>query len=427
MNILKQILKYEVFPALGCTEPIAVALAASAAGKLLQGEITDIDIITDAGVYKNGFAVTVPNTGGEKGNLIAGIIGAMIREPELKMEILEKAEEEHIKKAKEMIRNRKARINYDKSKTELFIEVKIESEKGSARAVIEKSHTNIVILEKDGKILHEAEKNDKKTDSSYKNELKKMQISDFIEIAENMDPDQYDYVKSGIDMNLRISEKGLEINKVGHYISTLKDKGLLAEDLFTISKIKTSAASDARMAGLNFPVMASGGSGNQGIVAILVPYLFGREYKFSEELIVKSIAVSHLVNSYIKCYTGQLSPLCGCAIAAGVGAAVAIVYQTCGADMDKITLAVNNLISDLGGMLCDGAKGGCALKVASSADSAIRSAYMAMNNHGITFSDGFVGKTAEETILHLSEISSLGMSGVDNTMLDIMVEKSHRI
>ena len=140
----------------------------------------------------------------------------------------------------------------------------------------------------------------------------------------------------------------------------------------------------------------------------MYPHLFGKEYKVSEETIVKSIALSHLVNSYIKCYTGQLSPLCGCAIAAGVGAAVAIVFQTCGADMEKITLAVNNLISDLGGMLCDGAKGGCALKVASSADSSIRSAYMAMNNHGITFSDGFVGKTAEETILHLSEISKMG-------------------
>ena len=426
MDILKQILKYEVFPALGCTEPIAVAFAASAAGKELSGEITDVDITVDAGVYKNGFAVTVPNTGGEKGNLIAGIIGAMIGEPDLKMEILEKTTEDHINKAKEMIRSKKARINYDKSKTDLFIDVKVKSANSIVHAVTEKSHTNIVLIEKDGKVFFQTERKSGKSDTSYKDELKKMKIADFIEIAENIDSEQYEYIKSGIKMNLTIADAGLEINKVGHYISTLKEKGLIAEDVFTKSKITSAAASDARMAGLNFPVMASGGSGNQGIVAILVPYIFGREYKISEETIVKSLTLSHLVNSYIKCFTGQLSPLCGCAIAAGVGAAVAMVYQTCGADMDKITLAVNNLISDLGGMLCDGAKGGCALKVASSADSAVRSAYMAMNNHGITFSDGFVGKTAEETILHLSEISKLGMSGVDNTMLDIMVEKSHR-
>ncbi len=426
MDVLKQILKYEVFPALGCTEPIAVAFASSTAGKELTGEITDVEIITDAGVYKNGFAVTVPNTGGEKGNLIAGIIGAMIGKPQLKMEILEETTEDYIKKAKDMIRNRQARINYDKSKSDLYIDVTVKAESGTARAVIEKSHTNIVLIEKDGKTVFEAEKSEEKCETSYKDELRKMKIADFIGIAENIDSEQYEYIKSGIDMNLRIAEAGLEIKKVGYYISTLKEKGLVAEDVFTISKITSAAASDARMAGLNYPVMASGGSGNQGIVAILVPYIFGSEYKIAEETIVKSITLSHLVNSYIKCYTGQLSPLCGCAIAAGVGAAVAMVYQTCGADMDKITLAVNNLISDLGGMLCDGAKGGCALKVASSADSAVRSAYMAMNNHGITFSDGFVGKTAEETILHLSEISKLGMSGVDNTMLDIMVEKSHR-
>ena len=198
----------------------------------------------------------------------------MIGEPELKMEILEKATEEQIRKAKEMIRNKKARINYDKTKTDLFIEVKVSTEDSSARAVIEKSHTNIVLIEKDGKILHAAEKSDEKSDTSYKDELKKMQISDFIEIAENIDSEQYEYIKSGIDMNLRISEAGLEINKVGHYISTLKEKGLLAEDLFTISKITAAAASDARMAGLNYPVMASGGSGNQGIVAILVPSSF---------------------------------------------------------------------------------------------------------------------------------------------------------
>jgi len=178
------------------------------------------------------------------------------------------------------------------------------------------------------------------------------------------------------------------------------------------------------MAGLNFPVMSSGGSGNQGIVAILVPHNVGRFFRIDEERILQSIALSHLINSYIKCFTGDLSPLCGCAIAAGAGAAVAIVFQQFGKDLKKMTLAVNNLISDLGGMLCDGAKGGCALKVASSADSAIRSAYMALNDHGISETEGFVGKTAEETIRHLSKISMLGMAKVDDTMLGIMLDKS---
>ena len=178
------------------------------------------------------------------------------------------------------------------------------------------------------------------------------------------------------------------------------------------------------MDGLNLPVMSSGGSGNQGIVAILVPYNVGLWFKIDERRIVESIALSHLVNSYIKCYTGSLSPICGCSIAAGVGAAVAIVYQQAGKNIDQMTLAVNNLISDLGGMLCDGAKGGCALKVVSSTDSAIRSAYMALNNHGITSIEGFIGRTAEETIQNLSRISDVGMAGVDATMIQIMQEKN---
>ena len=178
------------------------------------------------------------------------------------------------------------------------------------------------------------------------------------------------------------------------------------------------------MAGLSFPVMSSGGGGNQGIVAVLVPHNVGSHYKIKREKVLQSIALSHLMNSYIKCFTGDLSPLCGCSIAAGVGAAAAIVYQQRGNNMAGITLAVNNLVSDLGGMLCDGAKGGCALKVVSSTDSAIRAAYMALNDHGITEEEGFVGKTAEETIKHLSRISARGMAKVDNTMLEIMKGKS---
>jgi L-cysteine desulfidase len=198
------------------------------------------------------------------------------------------------------------------------------------------------------------------------------------------------------------------------------------EDVFSSCEVLTTAAADARMAGISLPVMSSGGSGNQGIVAILVPHYVGQHYNIPEKTIITSIALSHLVNSYIKCFTGDLSPLCGCAIAAGVGSAAAMVYQRAGRDLEKITLAVNNLVSDLGGMLCDGAKAGCALKVDTSTNSAIRSAQMALHNHGITQAEGFVGATAEQTIQNLSQIGDLGMALADDTMLDIMIEKASR-
>ncbi|MGB8426852.1 MAG: L-serine ammonia-lyase, iron-sulfur-dependent, subunit alpha [Desulfobacterales bacterium] len=425
MNILKEILKNEVFPALGCTEPIAVAYAASVAAHEIDGDLERVVITVDPGVYKNGMAVTVPNTNGQRGNLIAGVLGALVKKPELKMEILQGVQKKMIRRAAEMIKAGKATILYDPTRTGLHIDVRIKTREDSARAVIENGHTNIVRVEKNERTLFDAKsKGRSKTGPAYKKILKKLRINDLVDLAAGMDQSDYRYIKRGIEMNLRIAVEGRKLKKVGYYLGDLAKKGYLQDDVFTASKTLVASASDARMAGVSLPVMSSGGSGNQGIVAILVPYTVGIHFKVPEKKILRSIALSHLLNSYIKCFTGDLSPLCGCSIAAGVGAAVAIVYQQKGNHTGKIAFAVNNLISDLGGMLCDGAKAGCALKVVSSADSAIRSAYMALNNHGITEAEGFVGKTAEETIRNLSKISAIGMAKVDDTMLAIMKKKT---
>lgn len=425
MNILSEILKEDVFPALGCTEPIATAYAASVAGKELDGEICEVHISVDPGVYKNGFAVTIPNTGNERGNLIAGVLGALIKRPDLKMELMSCVTKDLLEQAKALIKTNKADISCDRSKKELYIDVSLRTEAGSARAVIEGSHTNLVRLVHNGKELitpkdtHHPSSNDE-----FRTILKNSSISDLVDMAEHMEQEDYEYIKSGIDMNLLVAKEGRSLKKVSYYISELIERKQREDDLASSCEVVTSSAVDARMGGLNLPVMSSGGSGNQGIVATLVPYLVGTHYNLEEELIIRSIALSHLMNSYIKCFTGGLSPLCGCAIAAGVGASVALVYQRAGKDMPKITLAVNNLVSDLGGMLCDGAKAGCALKVASSTNSAIRSAHMALNDHGITQVEGFVGRTAEDTIHNLSQISEVGMSLANDTMLEIMMEKS---
>ncbi len=425
MNILSEVLKHDVFPALGCTEPIAVAYAASAAGKQLDGEISEIHISVDPGVYKNGFAVAIPNAGGERGNLIAGVLGALIQRPELKMELMSCVSEEILSRAKTLIQTDKADIRCDRSKRLLYIDVFLRAEKDSARAVIEGSHTNIVRLEhNDREIFRSDDAPYGSEDKAFRAALRSASIAALVDTAEQIGQPDYDYVKRGIDMNLRICEEGRSLRKVGHFISELVKKKQREDSIFSSCEAMTSAAVDARMGGLNLPVMSSGGSGNQGIVAILVPYFVGKHYDLEEGVIVRSIALSHLINSYIKCFTGDLSPLCGCAIAAGVGAAIAIVYQRAGKDMPKITLAANNLISDLGGMLCDGAKEGCALKVASSTNSAIRSAHMALNNHGISHVEGYVGTTPEDTIRNLSQIGTIGMSLANDTMLNIMIEKS---
>ena len=426
MTILKEVLAHEVFPAFGCTEPIAVAYAASLAGhEVPDGQLERLFIIVDPGVYKNGMAVTVPNTGGEHGNLIAGVLGALIKQPDLKMEILKGATPALLAQAKAIVREKRVRIACDNTKNELYIEVRLQTTAGAVRVVAQGGHTNVVLIEKDGQPVFQGQPGRQASGRlAYKQDLKAMSLRELAEAAEAADTEDLAYIRRGIEMNLAVAEAGNSLKKVGYYLDDLITKGFLQDDVFSSSKRMTAAAADARMAGMSYPVMSSGGSGNQGVVAILVPYNVGRHFKIPEQTALTSIAFSHLLNAYIKCYTGDLAPICGCAIAAGVGAAAAIVYQQAGKDLEKITLAVNNLVSDLGGMLCDGAKGGCALKVVSSTDSAIRAAYMALNGHGITSVEGFVGRTAEETIRNLGRISEVGMAKVDDTMIEIMIEKS---
>lgn len=331
---------------------------------------------------------------------------------------------ESLAQAKAFLREKKARIACDKSRTGLYIEVRLQTTAGSARVVLQGGHTNVSLIERDGRPVFQAPQGETTgSEDNYRHTLKAMSLGELVEAADAADTEDLAYVRRGIEMNLAISEVGHDLKKVGYYLDDLLAKGYLLEDVFSSAKRMTAAAADARMAGMSYPVMSSGGSGNQGVVAILVPYSVGRHFKIPDETIVKSVAFSHLLNAYVKSYTSDLSPICGCAIAAGVGAAAAIVYQQAGKDLPKISLAVNTIVSDLGGMLCDGAKEGCALKVVSSTDAAIRAAYMALNGHGVTAVEGFVGRTAEETIQNLSRIGHIGMAKVDDTMIDIMTEK----
>ena len=376
------------------------------------------------GVSNNGFAGAVPNTGGERGNAIAAALGALIRRPDLDMKILQEATPPVVERARELIATRAVTCELDRGRGTLYIDVTVHAGGHRARAVLEGSHKNVVLLTRDDEVLKSATPGAAPAALPYREKLKAMTLVEFVELAEAIDAEDEAFLREGIFMNLKIAKVGETCQKVGYYLADLRERGFLIDDVFSSSRILTASAADARMGGVALPVMSSGQSGNQGIVAILVPYNVGKYFRVDEPRILRSIALSHLVNSYVKCYTGSLSPLCGCAIASGVGAAVAIVYQQVGADRERFALAVNNLISDLGGMLCDGAKSGCALKVASSTDSAILAAYMAIHHHGITETEGFVGRTAEETIWNLSTIGRMGMARADDTMLQIMEEKS---
>lgn len=422
-TLLKEVLEREVYPAMGCTEPVAVAFAAATAAKLLKGRATAVLVRTDPGTYKNGLAVSIPNTKGEKGNLLAAAIGAVARRPELGAEIFKDLPRARLKEASALLKTGRAAISADYSKHGIYISVEVRAGAEKALCVLEGSHNQVALLRHNGKTVARSAAAGRTVRRPYKEVLRKATFSDLFREAAKVSPAELAYIKRGVLMNLAAAREGLKLKKVGYYIEDLIRKGYLKRDILSTAKLNSAAATDARMAGAPIPVMSSGESGNQGVVAVLVPWLVGKAFRVSEERILKSIALSHLVNSYIKVFTGELAPICGCAVSAGVGASVAVVWQRAGADAKKASLAVNTVISDIGGMLCDGAKSGCALKVASSADSAIRAAWMALNGEGITGAEGFIGDSGEATIKNIARISSLGMDKVDRIILEIMSAK----
>ncbi|MFH0800904.1 MAG: L-serine ammonia-lyase, iron-sulfur-dependent, subunit alpha [bacterium] len=424
MNIYKEVIRHEVFPAMGCTEPSSVAYAASVAAEGTNERPEKICIVVDQATYKNGLAVHIPNTAWEKGNLIAGVLGCLVARPDRKMEVLKEVTPAHLEEARRLIANQAVTLKIHPHCTHFFVNVFLETKNHHSECILSGGHTNVVFHELDGKVLLDyRNKPASSLEATYRERLRTHTLADLVTLADEIDEEDMDYLRSGIEMNLAISREGMKIKKVGYYLLELIEKGFLLDDVFSSTKILAACAVDARMDGMAMPVMSSGGSGNQGVVATLVPYNVGKHFGISEKTILKSIALSHLLNSYVKVFIGDLAPICGCAIAAGVGAACGIVYQNNGKDIPALGLAVNNLVSDLGGMLCDGAKSGCALKVVSSTDAAIRSAYLAMNHYGIQGMEGFVGLSAEDTIRNLGRITALGMENMDGTIVDIMLEK----
>lgn len=433
MSLLKEIFRHEVYPALGCTEPTACAYATSLAAETLGERVTAIEMYVDPGTFKNGAAVTVPHSDGAKGNLAAAALGAMLARSEAKLELLRDVTPDILANAHRLLESGRCWCECADGVADFMVDVTVRGRKHDARCVLYGSHTHIERMEKDGRKLQIAEGDAQGPDAecadepvSYREELRKMDLASLLALAERIDDDDHDLMRRGIEMNLHAAEHGLECHRTAWQLSRMYEQGFLADDIFRRAKLMVASAVDARMAGAEYPIMTSGGSGNQGIVAILTSTLVGREFGVDEARIKQSLALAHLMNAYIKCFMGELAAICGCAMAASMAASAAIVYQKEGLDMDKIAMAVNNVVSDLGGLICDGAKPGCAMKAVTGVDTAIRSALMAIGSYGPAPDEGVVGMTAEDSIRNLARLTLEGMFEVDPTVLRIIEEKAVR-
>lgn len=425
MTILKEILANEVFPAFGCTEPIACAYAvAAAAEQLLPEPVEKIKLAVDPGTYKNGAAVTVPHSNGAKGNLIAAAMGAFAADASTKLEVLQTVTPDILKKAEKLIESGNVEYLCSEEKRAFYVEARVESADSWTRCILSGGHTNIISLQKDGQEIDTGKSSGETEQQDYRHRLKEMPMKDLLTEVVQLDEETRRYLQRGVEMNLAIAEIGATIMRTAYQLQQMKESGVMAEDLFYNVKFKVAAAVDARMSGYPMPVMTSGGSGNQGAVGILTPFLVGRHQGVALERIQESIALTHAINSYIKCFIGELSVICGCSMAAGIAAAAAIVYQQCGIDMEKITFAMDNVIGDLSGLICDGAKPGCAMKTVTAVDTAMRSGFMAIAGYGLSDDDGIIGTTPENSIKNLSRIALEGMFKVDPTVIHILQDKA---
>ena len=420
-NIILNLLKTEVKPAMGCTEPVAVALAFAKAREAGNHEnIDSIKLVVCPNFYKNGLSVGIPHS-----NLVgldmASAIGAVGGNSEDGLKILEGINEKIVKTAEEIVNNKKVKIEIKPTDEKIYIEAIIESEKGKSIAVIRNKHTDFYLVKNNDEILFEKEylESDSKVEE---NPFFNLTIREIIREVESINYKDFDFLLAGIDMNEKISNEGLNRKLgmgVGYSIKNNIEKGILSEDLPTKAMYMTAAAADARMSGITMPVMSSNGSGNNGITAILPIVAYSKMHDIDSERLIKALALSHLINCYIKNFIGRLSAICSCGVSAGTGSSAAITWLM-GGTYEQIEGAINNMIGNISGLICDGAKNGCALKLATAASIGAHSSILAFNDSIISPRDGIVGRTVEESIRNLGVVGEKGMRVTDLVILDVM-------
>lgn len=424
INIRKQIIdliKREVVPAVGCTEPMAVALCAAKATEILGCKPEKIVAQLSGNILKNAMGVGISGTG-MIGLPIAIALGALIGKSEYKLEVIKDLTDASLEDAKQYMKEQRIDILRKNNITEkLYIEVQCLSSDCSATVIISCMHTNIVYVEKDGKVLLDNRNNKTKECNQKDIELNMKLVYDFAMTAPTND---IYFILQAKEYNLKAAEDSLKGN-YGHCLGKTMCRplshGIFGDSIYSHVISKTASACDARMGGAMIPVMSNSGSGNQGICATNPVVVYGMENNNTEEELIRALTLSHLTAIYIKQSLGKLSALCGCVVAS-IGSSCGITYLM-GGDYIHICHSIKNMIANLAGMLCDGAKPGCALKISSGVSTALLSAVMSMEGHCVSSAEGIVDDDVDQSIHNLTSIGANAMDLTDDMILNIMTSK----
>ncbi len=426
MNVTerKQIIdlvKREVVPAIGCTEPIAVALCVACATETLGNIPERIEVLLSANMLKNAMGVGIPGTG-MTGLPIAIALGAIIGKSEYKLEVLKDCTPQSVAEGKKMIETGCIDIKLKENITEkLYIEVTCTKQGNRAKAIIAGSHTNFVHISLNDKVILDNATTQSNDIADKDVELTLRKVYDFSTTAPL---EEIDFILEAAHLNKSAAEfsfKGCYGHCLGKTMKGDLERSIMGDNTFTHILSYTSAACDARMAGAMIPVMSNSGSGNQGIAATMPVVIYAEDKNKSEEQLIRALMLSHLTTIYIKQSLGRLSALCGCVVAT-TGSSCGITYLM-GGSYDNITYAVKNMIANLTGMICDGAKPSCALKITGSVSTCVMSAMLAMEGRYVTSLEGIIDDDVDRCIRNLTRIGSQGMNETDRLVLDIMTHK----
>ncbi len=412
------ILKHELVPALGCTEPIAIAYASAKARQVL-GEFPDsLEMSCSGNIIKNVKGVTVPNSGGMKGIDVAAVLGVVGGNADKALEVLENITPEHIQKTRELVEKQICTCSLVEGVANLYIAAKVIKGEHFAEVTIVNHHTNITKIVKDGEVLLEqpveAEAEEAGIDKS------KLTVKDILDFANCVKiEDIKETLERQISMNTAISQEGLDNNygaQIGKTLMHVWGKGIT-----TRACARAAAGSDARMGGCSMPVVINSGSGNQGMTVSLPVIAYAEEWEVSREKLYRSLVVSNLIAIHQKYYIGSLSAYCG-AVSAACGAGAGITYMY-GGNYQQVSLTIINTLGNVGGIVCDGAKPSCAAKIASSVDAALMAFHLSIQNKSFLPGEGIIKGDVEETIKSMGYIGRVGMRATDTEILNVMIDK----
>ena len=424
MNKLTRLIRDDMKPALGVTEPGAIAFAASKARSYTKGEIKSAMVEMNSGMYKNAFTCGIPNSD-EVGNLFSAALGVVGGDCEKGLESLANVTPADNEAAKALIAGGKVSVKLSGISSDIFIEATVKTASDTCVVTIKHAHTNIVRIVVNGKVEFSSEEETENESSEPETaEIHNYTLAEIVDYIKTVPFEEIEFIREAYKVNMELFEEGLNSSRTTFAPRLLDMNGgeVFSKNSLSTAQLLCNAAIEARVIGLDKAAMSITGSGAHGIIATMPLYAVCKVEGYSEEKLFRATALSYLITMFIKEYSGRLSAFCGCAVAAGTGMACSLVYLRDGS-VEEMSHAINNMASSITGMICDGGNQGCTMKGVAAVDAAFRSAEFSMNNSYVFGVHGINGKTPEETMRQMGLIASPGMIGTEKTIVEIFENK----